>query len=466
MLGNYYSWLILLAISLAATVPELIRGRVSIAIGNAMAISLLSATWVFVDVFGVPLEIRIAVAAILLTVFCVHPSGGIRFSWMWLDFVLILFFVVGSLSDLLSSQFGALTPVLLYGELLLPYFTGRFISMRRSSLRAVAPYFCISGAVISMSAFFECLVGQNLWEFFFAPVDDLVSRIRTPRYGIAHRAAGPTRHPIFLAVTLLLLIPWSVCLACRADCRFYRFLGLFGVFSCVLGIASTVSRGPLIASGLSFIVFCTIAKPYLVKWFFLFIACILIVLTSFWTQFTFLVSLTDPADVKNRIIIVEDKSVVYSGTLNRLWVWKIYWPLVIKGGPLGFGTEAVSSFPPNIPGLPASAKARETLGIVDNSYLLTGLRFGWIGLSLFLILIFGSIVMAIRLRRSAGMILYPDGPAFLTALASCLIGVSFVMLTVFSSFDFMFWVYFHCGIVAGLASLRDSMLNGDIETSR
>jgi len=74
--------------------------------------------------------------------------------------------------------------------------------------------------------------------------------------------------------------------------------------------------------------------------------------------------------------------------------------------------------------------------------------------------------MAIRLRRSAGMILYPDGPAFLTALASCLIGVSFVMLTVFSSFDFMFWVYFHCGIVAGLASLRDSMLNGDIETSR
>lgn len=107
---------------------------------------------------------------------------------------------------------------------------------------------------------------------------------------------------------------------------------------------------------------------------------------------------------------------------------------------------------------------QETLGIVENSYLLIGLRFGWIGLTLFVLLIGGSIVSAIRLRRSAGMILYPDGPAFLTAMASILVGVAFVMLTVFSSFDFMFWVYFHCGVVAGLASLRESMLRGDAET--
>ncbi len=67
---------------------------------------------------------------------------------------------------------------------------------------------------------------------------------------------------------------------------------------------------------------------------------------------------------------------------------------------------------------------------------------------------------AIQLRRSAGLILYPDGPAFLTALASILVGVAFEIMTVFSSYDFMFWILFHCGVVAGLASLRHDMLRG------
>ncbi len=134
--------------------------------------------------------------------------------------------------------------------------------------------------------------------------------------------------------------------------------------------------------------------------------------------------------------------------------------MVLKGGPLGYGTDAVSSFPPNIPGLPTSAKARATLGIVDNSYLLIGLRFGWIGIGLFLALLGGSIVTAIQLRRSAGLILYPDGPAFLTAMASILVGVAFEIMTVFSSYDFMFWILFHFGIVAGLASLRRDMVRG------
>ncbi len=74
----------------------------------------------------------------------------------------------------------------------------------------------------------------------------------------------------------------------------------------------------------------------------------------------------------------------------------------------------------------------------------------------------GAILTAIQLRRYAGLLLYPDGPAFLIALASILVGVAFEIMTVFSSYDFMFWILFHCGIVAGLASLRKDVLRGNI----
>lgn len=465
MIGHYESWICWLMLGGIFGLAKNFRGCPSTAIGAGMAVAAISATWVSVDIKGSMIDCRVALAVLLLVLFCVHPLGRFRFTWNWLDTSILSFAFWGCVSDWRHSEGIAGVPTRLYGEVLLPYFAGRFLSMRSDSIRHSSTWFCFAGLIIAAGSVFESFTSINLWEWLFAPTDDLVKRIPTSRYDLLYRAAGPTRHPIFLAVLMILFFPWAASLAFRTAEGGRRTLGFVSIFVFVLGVLSTVSRGPLIGLFLSLVCSVGIVWPRLAKWLLASVACTTLGLALLGPQFATVLELTDPDDVRTRVIEVANENVIYSGTRNRLLVWEIYAPLLIRGGPMGFGTQAVSTFPPNIPGLPASTKARETLGIVDNSYLLTGLRFGWIGLSLFLVLIFGSIVMAIRLRRSAGMILYPDGPAFLTALSSCLIGVSFVMLTVFSSFDFMFWVYFHCGVVAGLASLRDSMLRGDIDVA-
>ncbi len=151
--------------------------------------------------------------------------------------------------------------------------------------------------------------------------------------------------------------------------------------SCIAGIVATVSRGPLLGMLLAAVVSIIIVWPWTFKWFAGLTTFVLIIVFTFWEQtIAWVESTQTTSQVRVQVVEVDGEYEAFSGSRNRLLVWQIYGPLVLKGGPLGYGTEAVSSFPPNIPGLPTSAKARETLGIVDNSYLLIGLRFGWIGL--------------------------------------------------------------------------------------
>jgi len=437
------------------------RGKPGTAIGAGMALALLSATWIAPSVGGILVDCRVVLAAVLLVAFCFHPLGRFRFCWHWLDVTVVLLMLFGCISDLRFSGSAVAVPIRLYGELLLPYFAGRFMSMRGNSIPNVSLWFCSAGLVVSAGTIIESVYGYNIWEWLFMPTDDLVIRNRSPRYDVLYRAAGPTRHPIFLGVIFTLILPWAFPFIFRQGRYKTTFFGVVVFMFLFIGIVFTVSRGPLFGLIIAVVSSICIRWPRCIKYIALVGVFAAGNIVLYWPQFIELIESTESTSQRSSVITLGEDNITYSGTRNRILVWDIYLPLVGKGGAIGFGTEAVSTFPPNIPGLPASAKARDILGIVDNSYLLTGLRFGWIGLSLFLLLIFGSIVTAIRLRRSAGMILYPDGPAFLTALASCLIGVSFVMLTVFSSFDFMFWVYFHCGVVAGLASLRDSMLKAD-----
>ncbi len=332
--------------------------------------------------------------------------------------------------------------------------------MRPNVSRDVSIFFAGVAIFIGGEAVFEGITGINIWEKIFAPMDDLVKQGRGLRFGLS-RASGPTRYSIFLGIVLMLLTPWCISLIGRHDRKWVRVFGVIALLSCIAGIVATVSRGPLLGMVLAGAVSITIVWPWTFKWFAGTAMVGLLLVVTFWEQVISLVESTQTTNqVRVQVVEVDGEYEAFSGSRNRLLVWEIYGPLVLKGGPLGYGTEAVSSFPPNIPGLPTSAKARATLGIVDNSYLLIGLRFGWIGIGLFLALLGGSIVTAIQLRRSAGLILYPDGPAFLTAMASILVGVAFEIMTVFSSYDFMFWILFHCGIVAGLASLRRDMVRG------
>ncbi len=463
MLGPEASWFFFFTLGVCVGGWTYFKRRPNLAVGVAVAISLLAPTWVHVGSEPFVFDVRMALACVMLIAYCFHPLGLLRYPQTWLDAVIVSLIAVHTFSDVMHG--GPLVGSLLraIGEWLVPYLAARGSVLFQGGVTWLAPWFSGVAIVLGLGAVFESFSGLNLWEFLFCPVDDLVQRSREMRYGILYRAVGPTRHPIFLAIILMLLVPWTVAQAERGERWWWRALGWAALAMIVVGMVATVSRGPLLGLALACVVASSLrwpmTRPYLAG---LGVTAV-VLLAMFGKQLPGWIETTDTTGGRGKLVEVGAEGKVYTGTRNRLLVWEIYGPLVIRGGFFGYGTAAVSSFPPNIPGLPASAQAAQTLGIVDNSYLLFGLRFGWIGLLLLVTLLIGAIAVAIARRRSAGLVFYPYGSAFVTALASVLVGVALEIATVFLSYEFGFWLLFHCGVAAGLASLNRRLLGGAVD---
>ncbi|TWT92694.1 O-antigen ligase family protein [Stieleria varia] len=423
----------------------------SILLGTGMIFSLLSATWFDFEIFGVRLEVRSAVAAICLVAYCVHSWRMILRSWGVLDWLVGAIWAWQVWVDGRDQGFSIALPVQAYGEWVLPYAAGRFAVLNRHAFVSLAPWFCGVAVTIAVLASVECFTQLNPWNIL-SPIDDLVYRSSEKRYGLLYRAYGPTRHPIFLAIWLMLSIPWIIGCIEMANDRRQRWWYGGALAMVVIGIGATVSRGPLL---LLLLVAGIVLAAYSRKarWILIALACVGGIVG--YMQFDTLIRAFDAgvkSNDKSQVIQVEGEAEIYNGTLNRMFVMKLYGPLVFQGGPMGYGSVATSTFPPDIPGLPASARTRKTLGIVDNSFILVGLRLGWVGLGLFVLWLVSAMFFCLRLRRGAATYFYPLGPATLTAMACILLAVSLEMLTVYFAYDYAFLLKFHLGVVAGLVA--------------
>jgi len=460
MLGPALSWWFFFVIGSTVGSAILWRHRPNLAVGVCASIAILAPTWVTMGTEPFAFDIRLALACVMLIAYCFHPLGTLRYPQHWLDAAIGGIILSHIMSDVSKGGDFALVLIRATGEWAIPYLAGRCSVLFRGSVTWLAPWFSVTAIILGLGAVFESYSGINLWEAVFGAMDELVIRSREPRYGIIYRAVGPTRHPIFLGIIFLLLVPWTIAMIERSKSRWKRTFGWFALAMTIAGMISTVSRGPLLGLGIAGLTAACLRWPRLRPSVLLFGIVALTAIFFFRSEVIGLLEKSDTTGGRGKLVTVDDEAVVYTDTRNRLLVWKIYGPLLIRGGIFGYGTDAVSSFPPNIPGIPASARAAEILGVVDNSYLLVGLRFGLVGLVMFITVLIGAILTAYFRRRSAGLIFYPYGSAFLTALMGVLIGVGFEITTVFFSYEFGYWILFTCGVSAGLASLNRRLMSG------
>lgn len=443
------------------TVPQFARLRAwlsepSYVVGAAVAVTLAIPTWIDLHIFGLSIDFRIWVAAVVMIGYCVHPHARIRSRINAIDIAVCGLIVTHVASDWSHGGWNASVPLLSYGEWWLPFAAGRFAMIAHRSIAVHSPVFLVIAVTLSAGAVFESLTAINVWEFVFGQVDDLVTRIYGKRYDLLYRAIGPTRQPIFLGIVLLLLVPWAVGLAFGQGKL--RWFGIIGVGCLLAGIFATVSRGPLIALFVALLAMGSFYSVWIRRGTVAFGIIGALICITFWPQLVGVLERSEELEQHVSIIEVDGEFYQYTGTRNRLYVMQIYAPLVVQGGPLGYGTEAVSSFPPNIAGVPTEPRARRALGIVDNSYVLLGLRFGLLGLFFLVMMLAAAVCTAFSLARRQSLVTYPSGPVFLVAMASILTGICVEILTVFSSYDFFFWILFSCGIVSGLAALDARLL--------
>ena len=457
-------WLVATAACLCVGAVAFYRGGPGLGVGIGLAMACLVPTWVDLGIGDARLNVRHATAIALMAAYCFHPRGRIWSSLNMLDIAVAGLVIWHIVVDYTVDGFSSVLPIRAYLEWGLPYVSGRFAMMHAHSISKLAVWFTSVAILIGLAAVVESISQMNIWEIVFGHVraDDLIKRPQGLRFGLSFRAMGPTRHPILLGCVLVLLVPWAISLATTDGVRWRRILGWSGVVSIILGTFAAMSRGPLLA----LIVAAFVATSFYYVWARRLFPAIIIVgaLATFlgWSSILEFIDRIENEKSSARVVEINGEFERYTSSRARILIFQLYGPLVFRGGITGFGTAALEPTPPNIPGLSISARDHQTLGVVENSYLTIALRFGMVGVSLFILLHVAAIATAFSLARKQSLVTYPAPPVFLVAIGSILVGMSFEMMTVLPVYDFYFWVLFMCGMVAGLAALDVKIRRGEV----
>ena len=135
----------------------------------------------------------------------------------------------------------------------------------------------------------------------------------------------------------------------------------------------------------------------------------------------------------------------FTATLNRVRILEVYAPAMKKAGLLGFGTEATTGFPLNVPVGPQHVATLKKIRFIDNGFVLILLRFGWLGLLSFLavagLLIANQVKMAMTPRA--------QGQFFSAALAGATVALMLALLTVWLPKEFCQLFLWTAGATAG-----------------
>ncbi|TWT52119.1 O-antigen ligase family protein [Allorhodopirellula solitaria] len=425
-------------------------------LGAGMACSMLAGTWFKINALGTEINVSMATAVLLLVAYCMHSWRDLLKSITLLDVLVGALTIWHVVVDVCHEGGVVAVSLRAYGQWMLPYAAGRYAFSHPGSLAKLSPVFAAAAASIATLAIFEAITSINMWETVFVSVDDKVLRIIAQRYGILYRAIGPVRNAIFLGVILLSMAPFAVDLMIHSGIsKRHRTMGGVMLFLLALGIVATVSRGPILCILLA----CAFSLAYInrvLRWVVIAMAVGGVTLATF--QFDTVANLLESGGqehTRSRVLDVDGSGdlELYNNTRVRMLIHKVYWPIVLDGGPLGYGTTDSSGFPPrNIPGLPTDPAVLEYLKYVDNSYINVGLALGWVGLALFVAFLVAAIIQSLTLAPLASTYLYPSDSRVMVAYASVFFAILFELFTVHWSYDFSFWLLFHAGVIAGLAS--------------
>lgn len=445
-------WLCVLSLTAYMLVASW-RAGPQFGLGSTVVLSLLVPTWIIEVVAGFPVHVRFAVTVAALGVYCLHPKSKVSFRLTWIDLAGLALIVVHLVSDWSNEGFNWFVPLRAYGEWFVPYIAGRLAIQSLDDVRQVLPVAGGVAVLLAIGGISESLLRFDVWPAVFGPppvnapppLDTL--RPDVFRWGL-RRASGPTMNPNFFGLLQLLLLPWTMYAAVRASRG--RAAGWWAAapFLCAVGVVSPLSRSA--HAGLLILLFVQLflmwprTRPILLG------AVIAVVVAVSLYPAASLSALRawgeETAPRKPRVITVDGERVQASDALYRVHLLFVYRTAAERAGPFGFGTEAVTGFPVNVPLGAVDNQTKRYLRFVDNAYLLLVLRFGYVGLICFTAFGVAAAGTFIWMARDPAV----QGQAFFAAAAGALTAVLLMLLTVWMPQDFGFCLLWTAGIASGL----------------
>lgn len=423
--------------------------RPQIALGVVIPIVWLVPVWPQMATGIEGLNIRSAVSAGALVIYCFMPKATFPWRLHPCDWALIGLLAVHLASDTWHSGMQLASPVFAYVEWLMPYLCGRLALQDRDDLDWLWKAICISSLLLTLAAFFEAWFHLNPFEAAFGlRPEDRFNRDAV-RWGL-RRAYGPTMHPLYLGVVLCWFVGWWLFVAWRFFTDRSPRAWMIGVLLAAFAPVATGSRGPilgvfLVVLGFAFCFRKNLRIP----------ACILLLIIGF-VAIGFQDSLLSHFDQwsgegkrsHNKVkVVFDNETLSISSARTRLLLFEIYWKPLMQAGFLGFGTDAVSTFPVNVPLGRDEAAAIQKIWMVDNHYLLLTLRFGYLGLAAFALVAGCSLWQLMRVRDSQSS---TSIACFSSAAFGSVTGVLILLWTVWMPGEIGFPLFWSFGLSTGL----------------
>jgi len=423
--------------------------RPQIAMGVVVPLVWLVPVWVQVSIGIEALNVRTAVSIGALILYCFLPKATFPWRLIPCDWAVIGLLTVHLASDWWHTGFELSTFAIAYVEWLLPYLCGRLAFQHRDDLDWAWSTVCIVGLVLAFAAFFEAWFRVNPFEVVcgLRPEDRFVRDAL--RWGI-RRAYGPYMHPLYFGVVLCWFTGWWIFAAWRFFTDRSPSIWLLGAVVGLVAPLATGSRGPVLG-----VVVVTLGFIFCFRKQLRLSASILILLFGFLAigfQDSLLAHLDEWSGEgkheRNKAkVVFDNETLSISSARSRLLLFEIYWKALMQAGFLGFGTDAVSTFPVNVPLGRDEAEAIQKIWMVDNFYLLNTLRFGYLGLSAFILVAGSSLWQLLRVRDSQSS---SSIACFSSAAFGSVIGVLILLWTVWMPGEIGFPLFWSFGLSSGL----------------
>ncbi|MCA9187686.1 MAG: O-antigen ligase family protein [Pirellulaceae bacterium] len=409
--------------------------------------ALLIPTWLLLDIWGLPVNMRVATSLAGLGMYCVHPDSQFRTKLTMADLALLALVFIHLVSDIHHDGFHFAIPLRAYGEWMVPYLAGRAACQNLDDARRALPWLVPLILALAILGIFESLTGIHTWELVFGirPEDGMIRS--ASRWGV-YRPYGPTMWCIFFGNLQLALVPWAVYAGSRALRKAAPPWWIVMPIASLTGVVFSISRAPIIGAATLCYVWAFVRRP---AWRIgLAVLAVIILIVAYTQRDRLLEGLQDWSGESDRLrkpqMTIDSETVVHTGTMSRVYLFSVYRRAMMRAGWIGFGTQSVTGFPVNVPVGPEDTAALRHVKFIDNVYILMCLRFGRLGLLAFITFGLASAVAAARLAWHP----QAHGADFLASLCGAVLGLMLTMLTVWMPFDFGTMFLFDAGVIAGL----------------
>jgi hypothetical protein len=328
---------------------------------------------------GLGIDPRTACSLALLLMLLLQPvEPGKSHRWLLLDSCLILIVLSQVASQLSNNDLRPMTMPDLMRTVGLPYFIGRILLRSPYDVFEIGRVLCLPIMLVSTYALAEAISHHNLVFEFFDSYTQGLDRSILFRWGLK-RAMAMVGHPIYLSLLLSMMLPFVLEVLHQWRTTRFPWWGWMPACFCIGGILCTVSRSGQIA----------VAMVLLADFFFRFpryrfpvavtvIVGTLVVIAARDEIVALLEKSTGEAESATEMIIIKGEQVAYNGTRHRDLLHLVYADEVEAAGWFGWSYHFLDRIPP-------THQIPNQFRSIDDHYLITQLRYGTVGVIVFLL---------------------------------------------------------------------------------